>query len=88
MVKKQKQYTTNQEAMQGVIGLAMIIIACIIAAPFTSWLVPIVIGGFFAIEVCFLVLYNLFSQPKKNPLLRAMAQESRIASWIATYLRF
>lgn len=69
------------------ISAVMIITAGFVAAPFTSWLVPVIISASFLMPVFILSFINWLRR-KSNPLRKAFGQIDSFIEFIGSYLRF
>lgn len=67
----------------------MCVIAAIVAAPFTSLWVPIIVVSFFLGLIIVLVVWNfLFAKRRDRLFYKAFAQIYSAVSWAADHLRF
>lgn len=76
-----------KNAKNGVFGITLMVIASVVAAPFTSVWVPVAVVSFFIIVILFLAVVNI-TTGKRRYLIRAVAQFERAIDFAANVFRF
>lgn len=86
MVAKKQNSIDNSKG--GMVSVAMIGAASIVAAPFTSLWVPVGVITFLAIIIGILSLLNKIVTKTKRPVIKSFAQIYKAFGWAADYFRF